>query len=255
MADIYYLRPTAKQAANANLVTPVQDDHGHLAIMLSLPQLAAVLLKETVMIGGIASPRLSDLIAKLNQAAAGTSNPTPAAGSPFSRRPTVYSAKSGSASEEPLAAQKIDALLAEGVSGGNIRLGAQQRLHTVKGGAHPGAVKMLADHVGVPPDILLARQNRTGQAAFSFANLTAAENALNTVFRNNLMMIRGWAERGGRPPLHVRLQSKEPLGIIAHAGADEVTELRGIAVSFETERVLSAPWIKVSMSLTAPTRR
>lgn len=259
MADIYYLRPSDKQAANANMASSGGPEHGCLAVFLSCAQLAAIVLKETITIDRAFSPRLSDMTAKLRQAIEG-GGPEAAspAGTAFARRPMSGAsslAASPARNNDAFAPGKFDALLAESIAGGNIRLGSQQRVHAGGAAAHPAAVKMLADHVGVPPDILIARQNRTRQAAFSFASLPAVETALNTVFRNNSMMILGWAERGGRPPLHLRLQSKEPLGIIAHAGADQVTELRGMAVSLAMERVIGDPYFKISMSVTAPPKR
>jgi hypothetical protein len=255
MADIYYLRPSEKQAANANLASPGGAEPGCLAIVLSLSQLAAIALRETLTIDRAFSPRLSEMVNKLHLAIDNGGVPAAASSTSaaFARRGAQGTAPARN--QDSFAPSKFDALLAEAIAGGNIRLGSQQRLLGGGSAAHPAAVKMLADHVGVPPDILIARQNRTRLAAFSFASLAAAEAALNTVFRNNSMMIRGWAERGGRPPLQLRLQSKEPLGIIAHAGADQVTELRGIAVGLGMERVLGDPYLRVSMSVTAPQRR
>jgi hypothetical protein len=264
MAEIYYLKPSAKQAANANAAQPVRVDPGILSVVLSLSQLAAVIAKDTIMVDRAVSPRLADTIAKLQQAADKTlsGNNDPAAGlgtgQLTSKRASFSSGSPGSAravSDELIAAGKLDAVVAEAVAAGSIRLGSQNRVYGNHGSSHPAAIKMLTDHVGVPPDILVARQNRTQKAAFSFTSLSAVENVLNTIFRNNTMMIQGWAERGGRPPLHLRLQCKEPVGMIAHAGAEEVTDLRGIAVVFEMERAGAGQCVKVTMSVTAPLRR
>jgi hypothetical protein len=268
MADIYYLKPSVKQAANANAAQPARHESGVLSVVLSLSQLAAVLLKDTIMIDRAVSPRLADMIAKLQQAADRTlsGNSSPVAGLPATlptnssaaKRISATGVSPGSArvvSDELIAAGKLDAVIAEGVNAGSIRLGTQQRVYGNNGSSHPVAMKMLTDHVGVPPDILVARQNRTQKAAFSFTTLSSVESVLNAIFRNNTMMIQGWAERGGRPPLHLRLQGKEPLGVIAHPGADEVTELRGLAAVLEMERAGAGQCIKISMSVNAPVKR
>jgi Bacterial CdiA-CT RNAse A domain len=263
MADIYYFKSPAKQAANANAAQPARLEPGVLSVVLSLSQVAAVILKDTIMINGAISQRLTDMIGRLQQAAdrtlSGSSNNTTGpAGTPSIRRASAAVAFPGSAraaSDELIAASKLDAVIAEGVAAGNIRLGSQQRVYGNHGSSHPAALRMLSDHVGVPPDILVARQNRTQRAAFSFTSLSSVENALNMLFRNNNMMIQGWVERGGRPPLHLRLQGKEPFGLIAHAGAEEVTELRGLAIALEMERAGASQCVKVSMSVTAPAKR
>jgi Bacterial CdiA-CT RNAse A domain len=263
MADIYYFKSAAKQAANANAAQPVRLEPVVLSVILSLSQIAAVLLKDTIMINGAVSQRLTDMISRFQQASdrtlSGSSNSnTGPAGAAATRRASAAAAFPGSAravSDELIAAGKLDAVIAEGVSAGNIRLGSQQRVYGNHGSSHPAALRMLTDHVGVPPDILVARQNRTQRAAFSFTSLSTAENALNTLFRNNSMMIQGWVERGGRPPPHLRPQGKEPFGLIAHAGAEEVTELRGLAVALEMERAGASQCVKVSMSVTAPAKR
>lgn len=264
MADIYYLKPSAKQAANANAAQPARHEFGVLSVVLSLSQLAAVLVKDTIMIDRAVSTRLAEMIAKLQQAAdrtlSGNNNPAAglAPGQPSIRRISTNNSTAGSAravSDELIAAGKLDAVIAEGIAAGSIRLGSQQRVYGNHGSSHPFAMKMLTDHVGVPPEILVARQNRTQKAAFSLTSLAAVEGVLNAIFRNNAMMIQGWAERGGRPPLHLRLQGKEPFGIIAHAGAEEVTELRGLAVVLEMERAGAGQCVKISMSLTAPAKR
>jgi Bacterial CdiA-CT RNAse A domain len=268
MADIYYLKPSAKQAANANALQPGRNHPGVLSVVLSLSQLAAVILKDSIMIDQAVSPRLLDMIGNLQQSSdrtlSGGNGPATglatghSASSSAAKRMSTAGMSAGSAravSDELIAAGKLDAVVAEGVAAGNIRLGSQQRVYGSHGSSLPAAVKMLADHVGVPPDILVARQNRTQKAAFSFTSLSAVESALNAIFRNNTMMIQGWAERGGRPPLHLRLQGKEPFGMIAHAGAEEVTELRGIAVALEMERAGAGQCVKISMSVNAPVKR
>jgi hypothetical protein len=264
MADIYYLRLSAKQAANANAEPPARHVPGVLSVVVSLSQMAAVLLKDTIMIDHAVSPRLADMITRLQQAGdrtlTGNNDPTAALGVTQSpaKRPPATGAFPGSVravSDDLIAASKLDAVIAEGITAGNVRLGSQQRVYGSHGNLHPLAIKMLTDHVGVPPEILVARQNRTQNAAFSFTSLSAVENVLNAIFRNNRMMIQGWAERGGRPPLHLRLQGKEPFGMIAHAGSVEVTELRGLAVAFEMERSGTGHCVKISMSVTAPAKR
>jgi hypothetical protein len=263
MADIYYFKSSAKQAANANSAQPARIEPGVLSVVLSLSQIAAVILKDTIMINGAVSQRLKDMIGGFQQAADRTfsGSSTSTSGSPgatAARRASAATAFPGSAravSDELIAAGKLDAVIAEGIAAGNIRLGSQQRVYGNHGSSHPAAIRMLTDHVGVPPDILVARQNRTQRAAFSFTSLSTVETALNTLFRNNSMMIQGWVERGGRPPLHIRLQGKEPFGLIAHAGAEEVTELRGLAIALEMERAGASQCAKVSMSVTAPAKR
>jgi hypothetical protein len=211
MADIYYFKSSAKQAANTNAAQPARIEPGVLSVVLSLSQIAAVLLKDTIMINGAVSQRLTDMIGRFQQAAdrtlSGSSNSnTGPANTPAARRGSAALAFPGSAgavSDELIAAGKLDAVIAEGVSAGSIRLGSQQRVYGNHGSSHPAALRMLTDHVGVPPDILVARQNRTQRAAFSFTSLSTVENALSALFRNNSMMIQGWVERGGRVPPHV----------------------------------------------------
>lgn len=268
MADIYYLKPAVKQAANANAAQSLRPVSGGFSIVLSLSQLAAVILKETITIDRAFTPRLSAMIDSLQQSAgrtlSGAGGPSPSSSNAISANPSlakrpaasaISSGYSRAASDEKVAAGKLDAIVVEVIAAGSIRLGSQQRVYSNGGAAHPVAVRMLADHVGVPPEILVARQNRTQTASFSFSSLTSVEGALNTVFRSNSMMIQGWAERGGRPPLHLRVQGKEPFGIIAHTGADEVTDLRGLAVSLEMERSGSGQHVKISMNVTAPPKR
>jgi hypothetical protein len=113
MADIYYLRPSEKQAANANLASPGGAEPGCLAIVLSLSQLAAIALRETLTIDRAFSPRLSEMVNKLHLAIDNGGVPAAASSTSaaFARRGAQGTAPARN--QDSFAPSKFDALLAE----------------------------------------------------------------------------------------------------------------------------------------------
>ena len=222
MADIYYLRPVRKPDAQAQpLAAPPR-----LTVALSISQLAAILSRETLLPGG---------------------------GQPGLRLRAMMSGLGGasvrSAGIEHALDTKFDVLLIDSVRSGKIRMRSIANAGPASSPLTLSAARIQAEYIGVPDDILIARQKRTGQVAFAFHNAESLETAIDELFAGNRVMFEHWARRGGQPPLHLRHQGKSPFGRIVHEGADSATDLRSVAAKALCDHAHGAPFYMIELSL------
>ena len=81
-------------------------------------------------------------------------------------------------------------------------------------------------------EALLALQ-RADAPVFAFRSESALAEAVAGVVADNRTPIEGWLRRGAQPALRCRLLRREAFGGVVHPGADDVSELRGLAVSVQ----------------------
>jgi hypothetical protein len=223
MADIYYLRPVRKPDAPAAQTASAPQ----LTIALSDSHLAAILARETLLPsgGGQPSARIKALM------------------SGFGGLP-VRGAGNGHALES-----KLDVLLIDSVRSGKVKIRPVANAGAASSQIQLATAKIQAEFINVPDDILIARQKRTGQVAFTFHDAASLETTLDDIIGGSRVMFENWARRGGQPPLHLRHQAKAPFGRIVHAGAESATDLRSVAVKAVREDALGLQYYTIELSL------
>jgi hypothetical protein len=223
MADIYYLRTARKPDAQpqASAAEP------RLTVALSLSQMAAILSRETLLPGGGGQPgaRLKAMMSSLG-------------GAPVRN-----------AGIEHALDTKFDVLLVDSIRSGKIRIRSIANPGPASGKLILSAARIQAEYIGVPDEILIARQKRTGQVAFSFHKAESLETALDELIGGNRVMFENWARRSGQPPLYLRHQGKSPFGRIAHPGADNATDLRSVAAKATSDHAHGSPFYMIELSL------
>jgi hypothetical protein len=226
MADIYYLRPVRKPDDQAKPLAPPP----RLTVALSTGQLAAILVRETLLpnSGGQSNPRLKTMLAGLGGAV----------GLPVR-----------SADIEHALDTKFDVLLVDSVHSGKVKIRSIASAGPASSPILLSAAKIQAEFIGVPDDILIARQKRTGQVTFAFHDSESLEAAIDELIGGNRVMIENWARRGGQPPLYLRFQAKVPFGRIVHAGADSATDLRSVAAKAACNHAHGLPYYTIELSL------
>lgn len=217
-----------------------------LKVALSQAHLAAVLTGETVSRNGIVPPKVSALAERLSSgpnvpAKTASRIPStglarnPAAGALIQRSSAGKPSTGASAFANAIGAS-VDAFVAIAVISGTIQLNA------VSEGAsesQQAALRLKSAFIGVPDDILLARQNSTRQVAFSIGSFEVLGDTLSDIVRQKRHMIESWAANGGKPALNLRHQARAPFGRIAHSGAEMASDLRAVAVRISRE---TGPW-------------
>ncbi len=226
MADIYYLRPVRKPEAQAEPLAAAP----RLTIALSVHHLAAILARETLLPGSGGQPgaRLKAMMSGLGGAGG-------------------LSARS--ANIEHALDIKYDVLLIDSVRSGKVKIRPVANASAASSQIQLSAAKIQAEFIGVPDDILIARQKRTGQVAFSFHGAASLEMTIDDVIGANRVMFENWARRGGQPPLHLRHQGKSPFGRIVHEGAESATDLRSVAAKVMCDHAQGLPYYTIELSL------
>lgn len=223
MADIYYLRPVRKPDAQPQPLAAAP----RLTVALSARHLAAILARETLLPGSgvLPGPRLKAMMSSLGGAAL------------------------RSAGAEHALDTKFDVITVDSVRSGRVKIRFIADAGPSLSPILLSAAKLQAEYIGVPDDILIARQKRTGQVAFSFNDAQSLEAALDELIGGNRVMFENWAKRGGQPPLYLRHQAKSPFGRMVHAGAESATELRSVAAKAMSDHAHGAPLYMIELSL------
>lgn len=239
MSNVHYLRPPERPERTAGQ----QGDGLRLKVALMGAHLAAVLTGETVTRNGIVPPKVSALAERLSSGPAKVMPRTSITG--LARNPTTgplvqRSNKPPTGGEASAFANAIgasvDAFVAIAVISGRVQLNA------VSEGAsesQQAALRLKSALIGVPDEILLARQNSTRQVAFSIGSFDVLSDTLSDILRQKRHMVESWAANGGKPALSLRHQARTPFGRIAHPGAEAASDLRAVAVRISRE---SGPW-------------
>jgi hypothetical protein len=223
MADIYYLRPVRKPDAQVQPLAAAP----RLTIALSASQLAAILVRETLLpgTGGQLGVRVKAMLGGLG-------------GIP------VRNADMDRALET-----KYDVLLIDSVRSGKVKIRQIGNAGASSSPIQLSAAKIQAEYICVPDEILIARQKRTGTVAFAFRDAASLETAIDELIGGNRVMFENWARRGGQPPLYLRHQGKSPFGRIVHDGAESATDLRSVAAKAVCDHVHGLPYYAVEFSL------
>lgn len=226
MADIYYLRPVRKPDAHTEPLAAVP----RLTVALSASQLAAILARETLLPGSgdQSNPRLKAMLAGIGGSV----------GLPVR-----------SANIEHALDTKFDVLLVDSVRSGKVNIRSIVNAGPASSPILLSAAKIQAEFIGVPDDVLIARQKRTGQVAFSFHGAASLEKTIDDVIGANRVMFENWARGGGQPPLRLRHQGKSPFGRIAHEGAESATDLRSVAAKVMCDHAQGLPYYTIELSL------
>lgn len=243
MASIHYLRPQDRPTPDQ----PSRDGESpRLRVAISHWHLAAVLLGETIMRHGIVPPKSLALAERLSGSA-------PSAPPPPSRHRQVAAVRKPQSAATLTTAfanavsAAVDAFIAVSVVNGTLEL------HDVSRGGNESlqaALRLKSEFIGVPDDIIVARQSRTRQVAFAFPDLDTLGATLSAVLRHERLMVENWAAGGGRFDLHLKHQARVPFGRIAHVGASAATDLRAIAIRLSREIGVHGPYCMAELSLT-----
>lgn len=241
MSNIHYLRPREQPDRNDGQ----QPESPRLRIAMSQAHLAAVLMGETVTRNGIVPAKVSAFLERLTARAGGsalTSKPSLAAGQPrlplpgLQRTVTRTPPSSDSSGFANAVGASVDAFIVIAVISGTIQF------NTISQGAsesQQAALRLKSAYIGVPDDILLAREKSTQQVVFSINSFEVLSETVSDILRQKRHMIENWAVMGGRPALNLRYQARTPFGRMAHRGADASSDLRGVAVRASRE---TGPW-------------
>lgn len=239
MSNVYYLRPPKRPEPR----DVPQNDYPKLRIAMSPAHLAAVMMGETVTRNGMVPAKISAFLERLTTTRSG---PTVSVGKPIAGQPRLPIAPAR-ATGKPSAGidstgfanaigASVDAFIVIAVIGGTIQFNA---ISEGASESQQAALRLKSAYIGVPDNILIARQKSTQQVAFSINSLEALAEAVSEILRQKRHMIESWAAMGGRPALNLRYQARTPFGRIAHLGADDSSDLRGVAVRASRE---TGPW-------------
>ncbi len=245
MATIHYLRPQDRPGSGA----APREESPRLRIALSQVQLAAIITGETATRNAAVPAKAQALLQKFRDRSESSPRPDPGAAK---RNPAItIGAKAPPISSSDLAAANIvsasvDAFAVDAVISGNLKFALSDEASADTG---QSLFKLRSAFIAVPDDVLVARQNRMRQVAFSVYGMDQLAGMLNDLFRQNRHMIEGWAVNGGRPALNLRYQAKNPFGRIAHMGAESATDLRAVAVRISREAGARAFYYMIELSL------
>lgn len=242
MSNVYYLRPPGQKSSQPAPEAGAR----HLRVALSAAHLAAALRRSSSPRAGKLPPDVESLAWQFADA------PNPASGSKGRLRQK----------EEPAAVRPrrsaLSAAHASGFLPGNVFVVAEVLAGKVR--FDPAAssntdlgrslLRLRSEFIGVPDDILLARQERTGAVAFSIASLDDLGEVVSGLIGSQRHMIESWAFQGARPGIRFRYQAARPFGRVAHVGASEATDLRALGVQMSSERQGHDRFYVVELSLT-----
>ena len=251
MSNVYYLptrqRP-APPAQSANDGARPTREPKPLRIAVPQTELASVLTKETLSVGGGTPPRAAALLASL---------PTPTA---RTRNVLDLSGRSGPGGLAPglgrnhAMGRRAVAATNDGADGVRLRRAVSHQW-SAKGVL--GGRLILAAPSGEPGpsftdpsrDALLQRRGSGNEPAFAFADQAALEETASRIIFSNRTVIEGWLRRGMRPPLVLRYLAPTPFGAILHAEADQPSPMRGIAVVLQDRSGSDLQWTEIEFSL------
>lgn len=235
MSNVFYLRPADRKPPPA----AAKPESLPLRVALTRVQLAAVICRSSTSRGG--KPPM-DVEAMARKLAADRARQLPSA--PFQRHGAVAapsSAAIGGSTHLP-----SNAFTAADVFAGRIKIDPA----VSQSDLGRSLLRLRAEYIGVPDEVLVARQERTGAVAFSISDLDRLGDLVSGVIGSQRHMIENWASQGGRPGIKFRYQAPGPFGRVVHVGASEATNLRAIGVQVVNDRAGPDGFYIVDLALT-----